>query len=218
MKDLKSKDYEKFGEVFLTFYTENGFGNKSKSDIDAEIYDIICKLGFIDDTQSALIIGRDLRATESSVKKYKEDRFFKHKIGDEKLKEQVKQIFKNNQSKIIKGKITYTVSNVAAKLYIEELLHNSHQNYDYTNNPNNISMSVETFICIAEKVGCDLDAGLKSVIENTEVKNALGNTYVTIQNIYNSKKTTADRAVEILNIILQSGNLILPLLKLFSVL
>lgn len=216
MKELKSKDYEKFGEAFWKFYTENGFGNKSKSDIDAEIYDIICRLSFVDDTQSALLIGRDLKATETSIKKYKEDRFFKHKIDDEKLKEQVKKIFKNNQSKLNNGKITFTVSNAAAKLYIEELLHKSDKNYDYTNNPSNISMSVETFVYIAEKIGCDLDKGLKNIMENEQVKNLMGNNYITIQNIFNEKqKATSDKLVEILSSVGQISGLlqfVLPLL------
>lgn len=216
MKDLKSKDYEKFGEAFWKFYTEAGFGNKSKSDIDAEIYDIICQLGFIDDTQSALIIGRDLKATESSVKKYKEDRFFKHKIKNEELKKQVKKIFKNNQSKVNNGKIIFTVSNVAAKLYIEELLHKSDQNYDYTNNPSNISMSVKTFVYIAEQIGCDLSISLKNILENDQVKNLMGNNYITIQSISNEKqKTTSEKLVEILSAIGQISGLlqfVLPLL------
>ena len=216
MKELKSKDYEKFGEAFWNFYIENGFGNKSKADIDAEIYDILCQQEIIDDTQSALLIGRDLKATETSIKKYKEDRFFKHKIKDEKLKEQVKKIFKNNQSKVNNGKITFTVSNVAAKLYIEELLHKSNQNYDYTNNPSNISMSVKTFVYIAEQIGCDLDNGLKNIMENEQVKNLMGNNYITIQNIFNEKqKNTSEKWVEILSAIGQISGLtqiVLPLL------
>ena len=216
MKELKSKDYEKFGEAFWKFYTENGFGNKSKSDIDVEIYDILCQQEIIDDTQSALLIGRDLKATETSIKKYKEDRFYKHKIKDEKLKEQIKKIFKNNQSKVNNGKITFTVSNIVAKLYIEELLHKSDQNYDYTNNPSNISMSVKTFVYIAEQIGCDLDAGLKNIMENEQVKSLMGNNYITIKNIYNEKhKTTFEKMVEMLSSIGQiSGllNFVLPLI------
>ncbi len=216
MKNLEGKDFEKFGKLFWNFYIENGFANKSKADIDAEIYDILCKQEIIDDTQSALLIGRDLKATETSIKKYKEDRFYKHKIKDEELKEQVKKIFKNNQSKVNNEKITFTVSNIAAKLYIEELLHKSDKNYDYTNNPSNISMSVKTFVYIAEQIGCDLDTGLKNIMENEQLKNLMGNNYITIQNIYNEKqKTTFEKSVEILSAIGQISGLtqiVLPLL------
>ena len=184
MKDLKSRDYEKFGEAFLTFYTENGFGNKSKSDIDAEIYDIICKLGFIDDTQSALIIGRDLRATESSVKKYKEDRFVKHKIEDVELKKQAIDIFKDNQYKISKGRIIFTVGNIAAKLYIETILQQSKQNYDYTNNPSNISMDVRTFLFVFQLLGGDISEITNAILEDKEIQQS-SNYQQIQQNIHN---------------------------------
>ena len=126
MIKLNKENCAKLDEKFWEFYIETGFGNKSKTDIDATIYDIICNLGIIDDTKSALLIGRYLRASETSIKKYKEERFFKRKIEDDKLKEQVRSIFRSNQIKLSKGsdKITFTVSNVAAKLYVEELLHN----------------------------------------------------------------------------------------------
>lgn len=214
MRELTPQDYENFGREFWDFYIENGFGNKSKADIDAEIYDIICQLGIVDDKKSALIIGRDLKATEASVKKYKESRFYKHKINDDSLKQQVREIFRHNQSKVVKGKIVFTVSNVAAKLYIEELLQQSEQTYDYTNNPSNISMNVETFVYVADKIGCDLDAGLNNIMENQQVTNVMGDNYITIQNIYNEReKTPAEKMIGMLSTIMNYAGLLGAVLR-----
>lgn len=38
------KEYADFGKAFLEFYLENGFGNKSKTDIDTKILSLIIKL------------------------------------------------------------------------------------------------------------------------------------------------------------------------------
>lgn len=219
MIKLNKENCAKFDEKFWEFYIETGFGNKSKTDIDATIYDIICNLGIIDDTKSALLIGRYLRASETSIKKYKEERFFKRKIEDDKLKEQVRSIFRSNQIKLSKGsdKITFTVSNVAAKLYVEELLHNSGRNYDYTNNPSNISMNIETFVYIAQELGCDLNSGLNNIMGCNEIGSIMGEKNIIIQNIYNSNKSTSDKVIEILSIISQVSGGLLRALKYLGV-
>ena len=215
----KEIDYEALGKELWKLYSEKGFAIKNKSDTDAEIYEILCKLGIIDDTQSALIIGRKLNTTESSIKKIKEDRFYKHKIDDETLKKQVKEIFQSDQIKIGKGndKITFTVVNIAAKLYIEEILHNSKQNYDYTNNPNNISMSIETFVYIAEQIGCDLNAALKKVTQNDEVKQILGDKFNDFKKTCSDKtKTIAYKVVVALKLLAPYAGLATEIIKYIS--
>ena len=215
----KEIDYKELGKEFWKFYSKKGFAIKNKSDADAEIYEILCKLGIIDDTKSALLIGRKLNTTESSIKKIKEDRFFKHKIKDEILKEQVKEIFQSNQIKVSKGsdKITFTIANIAAKLYIEELLHNSKKNYDYTNSPNNISMSIETFVYIAEQIGCDLNAGLKKILNNKIIANTLGNKFKDLKDICSDKtKTIIEKTTEVLKLFAPYANFLTEIIKILS--
>ena len=212
-------DYKELGKEFWKFYSKKGFAIKNKSDVDAEIYEILCKLCIIDDTKSALLIGRNLNTTESSIKKIKEDRFFKHKIKDEILKEQVKGIFQSDQIKVTKGsdKITFTIANIAAKLYIEELLHNSKKNYDYTNSPNNISMSIETFVYIAEQIGCDLNAGLKAIINNKKITDALGDKSKNLKDICaNRAKTIIEKTTEALKLFTPYTNFLTEIIKILS--
>lgn len=157
---------------FWCYYMQNGFGTKSKSDIDTKVYDLLCKFKIVNDLKPAMLIGRELETSESSIKKYKRDRFYKHLIDDSALKEQIIQIMMSNNTNVKQDEIVFTIHNSSAKWYLEAILKDANVNYDYSFNTDNISMKLNVFMFVYGFIGGDINKLLDDIEKNKEVQNS----------------------------------------------
>ena len=175
LASLTENQYRDILNDFWCYYMQNGYGSKSKSEIDTKIYDILCKFNIIDDLKPAMLIGRKLETSETNIKKYKRDRFYKHLINDDELKEQIKQIMMSNNTNANQDKIVFTINNSSAKWYLETILKEANVNYDYSFNTDNISMKVNVFIFIYGFIGGDITKLLNAIEKNKKVINSSKN-------------------------------------------
>lgn len=207
MNKLSTKQYEQIGEEFLNFYMKNGFGNKSKSDIESYMYHLLVNIGVIDNFAVPLTIARKLNIAPSNIMKYEKWRYVHGYVKPEDLDEKLKEIIKQNVVQgtfiISRGKLTLTLYNPAVKWHLEELLQQDGHNYDYSFSSNNISLTPKALLDLASKWKCDFKKALDEYINSNQSVDK--ETQERIDNISSTKEKPESKWFDIAKALLQSA-------------
>mgnify|MGYP000442217014 CR=1 FL=1 len=167
-------DYARFGRDFISYYLQNGFGSRSKSDMDCEIYSLLCDCGQINDSLPSITLGLQLRTNASVINNCRQYRFYQHKLSQKQQDKDVLNVLSNNLCSINKDKwLVFTIHNVATKLRLENLLQEKEKNYDYSFNSSNIKLSISTFAEIYITVGGDFEKIITNVSQTDFLKEKL---------------------------------------------
>ena len=206
MIDLTKEQYQKFGKDFLDFYMKNGFGNKSKSDIESYMYHLLVNIGIIDNFKSPLTIAKKLNISPTNIAKYEKWRYVHGCVENKDLDRQLKDIIQQNieqESFIIsRGKLTLTLYNSAVKLHLEELLQESGCNYDCSFSSNNISLTPKALLTLASKWNCDFKKALDEYINSAQPVNT--ETQTIINNISTAREQPENKWFKLTEVLIQS--------------
>lgn len=158
MNKLSAKQYEQIGKEFFKFYMENGFGNKSKLDIDYFIYNQLCQMKYINDLTDIKLIEKKINVSAKNIRKFQKMRYKQECFQDEDLIQALKkhlQKYSQNKTTLIRsGNITFSIPSFPIKLFLEDFLKTN--NYNYVSlSDKRISLNVNTFCCLLEKLNYD---------------------------------------------------------------
>lgn len=172
INELTDEKCRKFTQNFLKFYIENGFGSRLKSDIDGEVFSLMCDYKIIEDTISPISLGLELKTTSASINKLREYRFYHKKMSKEQLKAATFKVLSNNLESINKdGILSFSVHNISVRYYLENLMQSNDKTYDTNANGSNIKISMKTFWDMYVLCGGSLEKVKANLDKDTSYKN-----------------------------------------------
>lgn len=172
INELTDEKCRKFTQNFLKFCIENGFGSRLKSDIDGEVFSLMCDYKIIEDTISPISLGLELKTTSASINKLREYRFYHKKMSKEQLKAATFKVLSNNLESINKdGILSFSVHNISVRYYLENLMQSNDKTYDTNANGSNIKISMKTFWDMYVLCGGSLEKVKANLDKDTSYKN-----------------------------------------------
>lgn len=170
LDSLTDVQCRKFTQGFLRFYIENGFGSRLKTDIDCEVFNQLCNCDMIKEDTKPIVLGIMLKTTAQSINKYREYRFYQNKINEETQKESALGILTKNYAGMKDKNLIFSVHNVETKLYLEKILQEANQSYDYSFYSGNLKLSIEAFSYAYVNCGGSLPYLEKAVKKDKKIK------------------------------------------------
>lgn len=172
INELTDEKCRKFTQNFLKFYLESGFGSKLKSDIDGEVFSLMCDYKIIEDTISPISLGLELKTTSASINKLREYRFYHKKMSKEQLKAAALKVLSNNLETINKDNtLSFSVHNISVRYYLENLMQSNDKTYDTNANGSNIKIGIKTFWDVYVLCGGSLEKVKANLDKDTSYKN-----------------------------------------------